>query len=91
MRCSNINNINKDKIGVFIKWINYRKEIKKEIKNPSTIELLIKKFNSLDIKHVELTVDASISNGWTGLFFDKYKPEAKNGPGTNETFDASNY
>ncbi len=72
---NNINNINKDKEEVFLLWIEYRKEIKKSISNDKTLNVLIDKFNSEPLNKVKFVVNESISNGWQGLFWDKYNEE----------------
>ena len=60
------------------KWLEYRKSIKKPIKNADTIALLIKRFNSEDIDKIKWVVNHSIENNYQGLFWDKYKPELSN-------------
>lgn len=66
-----------DKLVYFDKWLKYRKEIKKEIKNESTLMSLIEKFNSEPESKVKFVVDLSIQNGWQGLFWDKYEDKPK--------------
>ena len=65
------NVINKDKELIFSDWLNYRKEIKKPIKAKKTLDSLINKFNQSNLKQCEFVVNNSISNQWTGLFWDK--------------------
>lgn len=72
-----VNNINKDKEEVFLNWIEYRKEIKKSISNDKTLEALIDKFNKEPLDKVKFVVSESISNGWQGLFWDKYNDKPK--------------
>ena len=67
--------VNVDKQVIFNRWIDYRKEIKKPIKAESTLNNLVKKFNNKPIEEVEYVVNASIENGWQGLFWDRYTPK----------------
>lgn len=62
---------------IFFNWQTYRKEIKKEIKNPSTLKALVDKINSEPLDKCKAVINASIENGWTGLFWDKYEPKKK--------------
>ena len=61
----------------FLSWISYRKEIKKEIKSESTLNGLIKKFNSNSIEEIKRCIETSIANGWTGLFWNESKQTEK--------------
>lgn len=70
-----IDNVIKEKRPLFEKWLTYRKEIKKPIKVESTLNALIKKFNSEPIEKIQVVVTTSIENGWTGLFWDKIKQQ----------------
>lgn len=72
------NPIFKDKEIIFERWLEYRKEIKKPIKNKSTLESLIKRFNKEQIEKVKYVVNASIENGWQGLFWDKFNEKNNN-------------
>ncbi len=67
--------IDSDKEMIFKTWLNYRKEINKPIKVESTLNILIKKFNSEEHQKIEWVVNASIENGWTGLFWSRYEQE----------------
>lgn len=49
------------------KWVNYRKEIKKPYKSPSSILAAQKKLASFGNQQMK-SVDESISNQWQGLF-----------------------
>lgn len=71
-KVNNYNNLNKEKEKIFLRWIEFRKEIKKPIRNEKTLELLIDKFNEEPLEKVELVVNASIENQWQGLFWDKF-------------------
>jgi len=62
---------------IFFNWQTYRKEIKKEIKNPSTLKALVDKINSEPLDKCKAVINASIENGWTGLFWNKYEPKKK--------------
>ena len=64
--------VNVDKQVIFNKWLSYRKEIKKPVTVKSTLNNLAKKFNAEPLDKVEYVVNASIENGWQGLFWDKY-------------------
>jgi uncharacterized protein YdaU (DUF1376 family) len=64
-------NINKDKEDVFKTWLKYRVQIKKTIKANKTLEALAIKFNEHDLNKCTQVVNASIENGWQGLFWDK--------------------
>ena len=66
------NVINKDKEIIFSDWMDYRKEIKKPIKAKKTLNGLIDKFNKASLKECDYVVNNSITNQWTGLFWDKY-------------------
>lgn len=66
-----------EKIPLFEKWLNYRSEIKKAIKVPSTLDALVKKFNDEPVEKIRSVIEMSIQNGWTGLFWDKYENTKK--------------
>lgn len=88
-----INNINKqtkeetplevDKFQIFQDWILYRKSIKKSVKEAS-METLKKRFNKEPLEKIKYVVNASIENGWQGLFWDKFNNN-KNGQSIIET------
>jgi len=65
--------LKEDKKSVFDSWLNYRKSIKKEIKNKNTINALLDKFIEYDIDKIKSTINSSIENNYQGLFWDKYK------------------
>ncbi len=77
-----IKQVEKTRQGVFIEWLNYRKEIKKPVKNPSTLKKLINKFNSEPLSKCQWVVNHSIENTYQGLIWDKY---SNNGNTTAET------
>jgi hypothetical protein len=64
-------NLKKEKEVMLDKWIQYRSEIKKPLKQ-TTINNLLKDFESYSDSCVTFVVNNSISNGWQGLFWDKY-------------------
>lgn len=70
-------NLNSDKKEIFEKWLEYRKEIKKEIKVQKTIEGLIKRFNEHSIQDVEKLVSYSIDNNYQGLFWERIETKQK--------------
>ena len=76
----NDNVINKDKEIIFSDWMDYRKEIKKPIKAKKTLNGLINQFNKASLKECEYVVNNSITNQWTGLFWDKYIDPKVNKP-----------
>jgi len=59
-------------------WLQYRKEIKKPIKVKSTLDLLVEKFKENDLNKCRQVVNASISNTWQGLFWDKGEQKSLN-------------
>jgi len=64
-------NLKKEKEVMLDKWIQYRAEIKKPLKQ-TTINNLLKDFESYSDSCVTFVVNNSISNGWQGLFWDRY-------------------
>ena len=70
-----LSSLQEPKTNIFNQWLNYRKEVKKEIKVSSTIEKLVNKFNSESISKCNWVVNNSIENGYQGLFWDNYKEE----------------
>ena len=69
---------------IYFSWLAYRKEIKKEVKNKSTLDSLLKRFNKEPLEKINYVVNASIENGWQGLFWEKYNTQ-KNGKSIIET------
>jgi hypothetical protein len=65
--------IKEEKKLVFFSWIDYRKEIKKEIKSEETIKRLIDRFNAEPLEKCKWVVENSIENNYQGLFWDNYK------------------
>jgi len=52
-------------------WIEYRKQIKKKL-SEATINKLKDEMNNYSDEKCRFVINASISNGWQGLFWDKY-------------------
>jgi hypothetical protein len=72
-------NVKNEKEVLLDEWIAYRKTIKKVLSEAS-INKLLKEIESYSIEKCRFVIDASISNGWQGLFWDKYiepKQQAK--------------
>lgn len=78
--------IKEDKKDTFFSWLNYRKEIKKPIKNISTIKSLIKRFNAESVDKCTWVVNNSIENNYQGLFWDNYKKTKKPNKPNKPTF-----
>ena len=78
-----------DKKELFDKWVQYRKEIKKQIKSIVTLQSLIKKINSEPLDKCELVINASIENQWVGLFWDKVKGDKKQNTLDNAAINAA--
>ena len=70
-------NVNNDKKELLQNWLNYKIEIKKEIKSNSTMKTLINRFNKEPLSVVESVVNQSIENNYQGLFWDKAVKEKK--------------
>jgi len=64
-----LDGVDDSKRHILESWIDYRKEIRKPLRQ-STIDSLIKKINQNSVASCEFVVDTSISNGWNGLFWD---------------------
>ena len=58
---------------IFKKWVDYRKQIKKPLKDVS-IESLKSTWSSKSDEDLKLIIEQSISNGWQGLFELKQQP-----------------
>lgn len=63
--------LEKETKEVFSEWLEYRKEIKKPVKNERTLKSLAKKIQEAGAERSREAVELSIQNGWTGLFIDK--------------------
>ncbi len=80
------NVISENKKPIFLIWLNYKKEIKKEVKSKSTYNTLVKRFNKESLLKCEWVVNQSIENNWQGLFWDKYVIQKSKKPTDNLTF-----
>ena len=58
-------------IDAWIGWVKYRREKKKSL-TVSTAEKQIKLLSKVRLEQAVWTIDNSITNGWIGLFPDKY-------------------
>ena len=82
--------INKEKEEALHYWLDYRKGIKKEITNVKTLEILIKKFNSIPLETIRKVVMHTVENNYQGLFWDKILKDDNTKEGQS-TFNANNY
>jgi len=64
--------------GVWAKWIDYRKTIKKTLA-PQSQEAQLKKLATWGEHQAIESIEASISNGWQGLFEPKQNGEQRHG------------
>ncbi len=69
--------LEKEKKDLFMTWVNYRKEIKKPIKAESTKISLAKKIQSESYERCKSVIDASIQNGYQGLFWNSNAANSK--------------
>lgn len=51
-------------------WVNYRKQIKKPIRE-ATINQIYEKMKNYNFDQCKLVINNSIENGWQGLFWDR--------------------
>lgn len=65
-----IRNIKNEKEVILDRWIEYRKQIKKPIKE-ATQETILAKMENFTEEQCKFVIDNSIENGWQGLFWDK--------------------
>lgn len=63
--------LEKETKELFLMWIDYRKEIKKPIKSEKTLKSLAQKIQNEGYKKSKQVIEASIQNGWQGLFWDR--------------------
>ena len=73
-----IKSIGQPKFDLLLRWLDYRKDIKKEITVQSTLQSLIDRIKSETLKKCELVIQGSIENGWQGLFWDKFIESTNN-------------
>lgn len=64
-------------LSVFLFWLEYRKETKKKVTNLKSLSGLVSDFNKHTVECCEWVVNQSVTNGWQGLFWDKYVGNAK--------------
>lgn len=67
-------------------WIEYRKQIKKPIKQ-ATIDSILETMNKYSEEQCKFVINNSIQNGWQGLFWDKI-PTQQNDPNPPEYYIA---
>lgn len=65
-----IRNKKNEKELILDRWIEYRKQIKKPIKE-ATQETILAKMQNFTEEQCKFVIDNSIENGWQGLFWDK--------------------
>ena len=65
-----IRNIKNEKELILNRWIEYRKQIKKPIKE-ATQETILVKMENFTEEQCKFVINNSIENGWQGLFWDK--------------------
>ncbi len=65
-----IRKIKNEKELILDRWIEYRKQIKKPIKE-ATQEIILDKMQNFTEEQCKFVIDNSIENGWQGLFWDK--------------------
>lgn len=79
-------NVKNEKEVMLDEWIEYRKQIKKPIRQ-STIGLLKKEMDSYSNDKCRFVINLSITNGWQGLFWDRYIEPSKVKTSDDELFD----
>lgn len=74
--------LEKEAKQIFEDWIDYRKEIKKPLKSNKTLKALAEKIQAEGAEKSKEVIQASITNGWQGLFWDRQptteKPASSN-------------
>jgi hypothetical protein len=68
--------LEKETKEVFQEWLEYRKQIKKEIRSEKTLVSLAKRIQKAGAKRSRQVIEQSIENQWQGLFWDR-QPEQK--------------
>jgi hypothetical protein len=66
----NVNDNKNEKEILLDTWVEYRKQIRKPIKQ-ATIEVIYKKMLEHTFEDCKFVINNSIENGWQGLFWDK--------------------
>lgn len=79
-------NVKNEKEVMLDEWIEYRKQIKKPIRQ-STIGLLKKEMDAYSDDKCRFVINLSITNGWQGLFWDRYIEPSKVKTSDDELFD----
>lgn len=69
-------NVKNNKEVMLDEWATYRKGIKKPL-SEATLNKLLTEMNSYSDEKCRFVIDLSISNGWQGLFWDRYTEQTK--------------
>jgi len=69
-------NVKNEKEVLLDEWVAYRKGIKKGLSEAS-INKLLQEMESYSMEKCRFVINTSISNGWQGLFWDKYDNQPK--------------
>lgn len=83
--------LEKETKELFKAWIDYRKEIKKPIKAESTRISLAKKIKAEGFEKSKQVIDASIQNGYQGLFWDSKQSNTKEDNGNHIDYTKVEY
>tara|TARA_R110000868_G_scaffold366235_1_gene629145 strand:+ start:428 stop:1177 length:750 start_codon:yes stop_codon:yes gene_type:complete len=73
---------------VFNRWLEFRVELKKPVTIKSSVESLIKKFNSESLEMCIQVVDYSIENTYQGLLWDRFADASKPNPQIKPKFNS---
>jgi len=68
-----ISEVTPPKLPFFFNWLEYRKDIKKEITNNKTLKALVDRLNKESVDKCKWVINHSIENNYQGLFWDKFK------------------
>jgi len=79
-------NVKNEKEVILDEWIAYRKEINKPIKQV-TINSLKKEMDAYSNDKCRFVINLSITNGWQGLFWDRYVEPSKVKTSDDELYD----
>lgn len=77
-KADNKNDNKNDKEILLDSWIEYRKQIKKPIKD-ATINQIYSKMLDYSLEECKFVINNSIENGWQGLFWDKIPKQQTEG------------
>ena len=69
-------NVKNEKEVLLDEWVAYRRGIRKPL-SEATINKLLTEMNDYTYDKCRYVVDLSISNGWQGLFWDRYTDQTK--------------